>query len=145
MLSTGPTCTGRVGNPRARAYCSSARHGFESMEFCDSAKMTRRNRGSVRRLRATMPRRQRGVGPWFFGHAWGYRVNENELHAPIRLLIGHDGPYWTMILGSCDVSVGHGSGTVLRIPLSWRLSGPRRLQAHTSRVKGASRSPSATP
>ena len=40
---------------------------------------------------------------------------------------------------SCDVSVGHGSGTVLRIPLSWRLSGPRRLRAHPSRVKGASR------
>jgi hypothetical protein len=41
--------------------------------------------------------------------------------------------------GSCDVSVGHESGTVLRIPLSWRLSGPRRLRAHPSRVKGASR------
>ena len=31
--------------------------------------------------------------------------------------------------GSCDVSVGHESGTVLRIPLSCRLSGPRRLRA----------------
>jgi hypothetical protein len=45
----------------------------------------------------------------------------------------------TAFLGSCDVSVGPGSGTVLRIPLSWRLSGPPRLRAHTLRVKGASR------
>lgn len=28
----------------------------------------------------------------------------------------------TRILGSCDVSVGRESGTVLQIPLSWRLS-----------------------
>jgi hypothetical protein len=38
--------------------------------------------------------------------------------------------------GSCDVSVGHESGTVLRIPLSWRLSGLRRLRAHPSRPNG---------
>ena len=43
------------------------------------------------------------------------------------------------LIGSCDISVGHGSGIVLRIPLSWRLSGPRRLRAPPSRVKGASR------